>query len=412
MAATTALQDLSNSILKILADEPEKRWTVAQLCKEVAKDTGCTNNKRIDLMIRTMVASGTVHGQLTRTGAAHSIRFCKPDDSGMATSKTAQARIKALEEGLAAAEEQTRKFAAAAAQATEALKEERAKGTITEVHLKQAGKVIKKTKGIFHRKFQRMLDLADERENIMLYGPTGSGKTFVGSQTAEVLKQPFSFISCTTGMSEGRLEGKRLPHGPKGQFEYITSEFIRRYEGGGVFLLDEIDAADPNVLLFINSALSGDEIAIENRTEKPTAKRHKDFICIATCNTLGGADRQYSGRNKLDNATLDRFAIGKVYIDYDRNLEQQLVEDELLLKFCWNIRRAIDELRLERAMSTRFILRAHNMMKNKKWSVGEVFGTEDGFFSGWAEDEVHKVKACMQNYRGEDPTSGDPAFTV
>jgi hypothetical protein len=40
------------------------------------------------------------------------------------------------------------------------------------------------------------------------------------------------------------------------------------------------------------------------------------FVCIAAANTFGtGADRQYVGRNQLDESTLDRFRIGQIELD-------------------------------------------------------------------------------------------------
>ena len=49
--------------------------------------------------------------------------------------------------------------------------------------------------------------------------------------------------------------------------------------------------------------------------------RHDRLRFIATANTLGfGADRNFTGRNRLDDATLDRFRTGRVVIDIDYNL--------------------------------------------------------------------------------------------
>lgn len=39
------------------------------------------------------------------------------------------------------------------------------------------------------------------------------------------------------------------------------------YEEGGVFLLDEVDAADANVLLVINQALANGHLPVPNRTD-------------------------------------------------------------------------------------------------------------------------------------------------
>ena len=223
---------------------------------------------------------------------------------------------------------------------------------------------------------------------MFLYGPTGCGKSHICEQVAEALNLPFAFVSCTAGMSEGVLTGRLLPTGDSGKFEYVISEFVNVYENGGVFLLDEIDAADPNVLLIVNSALANGHMAVPNRPENPYAKRHPDFICVAAANTVGtGADRMYSGRNKLDDATMDRFRIGKTLMNYDSEVESQLCPNDRLRNRLIAYREGINANRLERAMSTRFMKDAHDMVE-AGWDQKDV---DESFFEGWRSDEVEKV---------------------
>ena len=274
------------------------------------------------------------------------------------------------------------------------------------VQLLRGKKVVKKTTGIFHKEFPNILDLADLRMNIFLFGPTGCGKSHVCEQLAESLGLPFGFVSCTAGMSEGVIGGKLLPVGKGGAFDYVVSEFVKFYENGGVFLLDEIDAADPNVLLFINAALASEKCPVSNRIASPYAKKHEDFICIAAANTAGtNADRLYSGRNKLDASTLDRFQVGKIMMDYDIEVEKMLCPDEELLARCHVIRESLENNRLERAMSTRFIRDAYRMKTEKNWDIEKI---DRAYFSGWREDEMNKVKVELKKHAAK---TGKPQST-
>src|SRR5262249_40226256 len=163
-----------------------------------------------------------------------------------------------------------------------------------------------------------VLMLARARRNVLLVGPAGSGKTHLAKQVAQALGLDFAHISCSAGMSEGQLLGRLVPTGEAGRFEYLRSEVVRCYEEGGVFLFDEIAAADSNTLLVINSALANGQMCVPNRPHNPVAVKHPDFVCMAAANTFGtGADRQYVGRNQLDESTLDRFRIGQIEMDYD-----------------------------------------------------------------------------------------------
>lgn len=123
-------------------------------------------------------------------------------------------------------------------------------------------------------------------------------------------------------MSEAHLLGRMLFDG-----EYVESDFVRLYENGGVFLFDEIDAADANTLLVINSALANGYMSVPNRKEKQRAERHENFICIVAGNTWGKGSVEYAGRNRLDSAFMDRFTVAKLEIDYDTDLEGKIAGD-------------------------------------------------------------------------------------
>lgn len=385
MRVVTNYQYLTNGILRAVKDCTSVPSRV--LVDQVALDLGYKNKIRIRTMINTLVCSGRLGGHTNRNGVAQNVRhkeLHEPDDN-LVSRDQLQSVVDELE-SLEAKLRQTEKE----------LDEERNKeapSTVLEVRVTQNGKT-RVVKDLFHEKFARILKLAQARKNIFIYGPTGCGKSYVAAQVAKTLKLPFYFVSCTAGMSEGVLAGRLLPVGKQGTFEYVISEFIKAYETGGVFLLDEVDAADPNVMLIINSALANGKMAVSNRPAKPYAVKHKNFICIASANTVGtGSDRMYSGRNKLDAATLDRFGIGKLHMDYDARVEAQLCPNDDLRNRLLRYRDAIQQHGLERALSTRFMYDAWDMTENHGWNMHEV---EEALFEGWREDEVNKVRSYVQ----------------
>ncbi len=241
-----------------------------------------------------------------------------------------------------------------------------------------------------HASFDRCLRLATARRNILMIGPAGCGKTHLAEQVAKALKLEFAHISCSAGMSEGQITGRLIP-GKGGSFEYSRSEFVKAYEEGGVFLFDEIDAADSNTLLVINSALANGKMTVPNRPKQPVAIKHKDFVAMAAANTFGtGADRQYVGRNQLDESTLDRFRIGQVEMDYDEELEAKLCPNESLRTRLQNYRRRAKGS-VRRIISTRF-LRDACLMVDAGDKIEEI---EKALFAGWSVDEIRKVKGTV-----------------
>ena len=185
---------------------------------------------------------------------------------------------------------------------------------------------------VLPKEFERIVQLAANRVNVMLVGPSGCGKTHISEKVAKALNLEFAAQSCSAGMSESQLAGWLLPIGDSGKFTYVQTEFIRMYENGGVFLFDEIDAADANVLILINSALANGSLYLPQRYENPIVKRHKDFVAIAAANTWGGgADAVYTARNALDGSTLDRFRVGMVGLDYSDAVESSIGDKEVVM---------------------------------------------------------------------------------
>jgi hypothetical protein len=243
--------------------------------------------------------------------------------------------------------------------------------------------------GVTHAAFPRVLQLAAARCNIFLPGPSGCGKTHLSRQVADALGLEFGIISFSEGVSETKIVGRVLPNLSTGQSVYEPSEFVTRFEQGGVMLLDEIDSADANVLLKINSAIGNGYLALD-RQENPIASRHADFVCIAAGNTFGhGADMEYTGRTRLDMATLDRFRIGTVPMDYDPELEKTLCPDADLRKVLQGWRAKIREHGIRgRILSSRFLQDAYRMTQVASWTLREI---EEAYFAGWKRDEKLKV---------------------
>lgn len=246
-----------------------------------------------------------------------------------------------------------------------------------------------------HVKLQAVLQRVSAGLPVLLVGPTGSGKTHLASQVAEALDSSFTFNSMSEGVSEAHLFGRVLPDS-KGTWKYRPSPFVNTWQKGGVHLLDEIDGADPNLLVAINAALANGLLSLPFADVKPFA-RHKDCIIISAANTYGlGADRQYVGRNQLDAATLDRFKIGTVEIDYDQALERAIVAGildnenaERVLKWGWGVRDAIQACGLRRTLSTRNLKDIAALM-----TTGVTFDECKAIYcQGWSKDERAKVGA-------------------
>lgn len=253
------------------------------------------------------------------------------------------------------------------------------------------GKETRKVKGVLPHEFERMVQLASQRIPMMLVGPAGCGKTYLAGKVAEALDLEFYDQSCSEGVSESIFTGWLLPVASGGSFDYVPAPFINAYEKGGVFLLDEMDAADPNLLTFLNKAIANDFFFLPQRHKKPKVMKHKDFVVIAAANTFGnGANAQYVGRNALDAATLDRFRAGMLHLDYSAEVEEALVDSEVL---AWGrkVRECINRNKFRRIMSTRVMLDLTKMTQNCDWKLAD---WERSYFADWSADELSKWRVA------------------
>ncbi len=165
-----------------------------------------------------------------------------------------------------------------------------------------------------HKVFPKVLRALKAGENVWMTGMAGVGKTTIGMQCAEALGVSFEGESFCGQSSKSDMKGFKTATGV-----YESVAFRKQYEEGGVYLLDEVDGANPNILLVLNSALSNGYIGFPDKR----VVKHPDFYAIAAANTWGnGATSTYVGRQVIDEATLDRFSM--VHVQLDEQLEQDV----------------------------------------------------------------------------------------
>jgi MoxR-like ATPase len=257
-----------------------------------------------------------------------------------------------------------------------------------------------------HPVFEKALRAVQAGLNVLLVGPAGCGKSYLGKQLAKALSRKFGTLHCSAGVSESQVTGWLLPVGEGGKFQFVPSQFALLYtQGNSVYLIDEIDAADPNMLTVLNGALANGALHIPQCPEMPEWHRGENASIIAAANTFGqGADMLYVGRNQLDAATLDRFYV--IRMDYDPALEaaiagmpyqpgarweaaQAPTAQELQELGAWvlSLRERVVASKLRRVVSTRTMQKA---MAARQAGIPTAEVKRD-LLAGWTRDELSKV---------------------
>lgn len=244
------------------------------------------------------------------------------------------------------------------------------------IEIKTPDKEAIQLEGIFHSKFEHILQLVTVNIPTLLVGPAGSGKNHTLEQIAESLGLDFWFSNAIT--QEFKLTGFIDANG-----NYHETQFYKAFKNGGLFFLDELDASIPEVLLILNSAIANKYF------DFPTGRveAHEDFRVVAAANTMGtGADSLYTGRNQLDAATIDRFA--QVDFDYDNEVEKQLSSNEDLFEFVIKARDAIKETGLRYTVSMRSIINASKI----DGLVDDIFAVEGIILKTMPTDEMKMLE--------------------
>lgn len=167
-----------------------------------------------------------------------------------------------------------------------------------------------KIEGLQHHKFERLLRACSARQpdghrlNVYLYGPPGTGKTTAARNVAKALGLPFHCNGAVSTKYEliGFIDANGVCHNP---------EFRKAWQHGGVYIFDEIDGSVAAAIVAFNAALANGVMAFPDGM----VERHPDCVIIAAANTVHGATAEFTGRTKLDAASLDRFVMIEWPID-------------------------------------------------------------------------------------------------
>lgn len=249
-----------------------------------------------------------------------------------------------------------------------------------------------------HYKTDELIETLKTTGLAYLVGPAGTGKsTLAMDACAKMFGVPkddwkfcehFAQISFSPDTTSGEMIGRSDINGI-----FHKSEVVRVFSEGGLILFDEIDNADASMLVKLNTAIANGQFA----TPDGIVRRHKDTVIVCTANTYGtGPDAMYVGRSRLDAATLDRFTLSTIEVDYDVKLEKKLasvINDEAkrawLLDFVRRVRKVIKDKHFRRLCSTRFVINAVKWLCAGKSTAF----VEDRFLLGWTDNELRAVRA-------------------
>ena len=178
---------------------------------------------------------------------------------------------------------------------------------------------------IVHPLFNRIFALCSAGLKPMLIGPAGCGK----SRMVEELTRAFGFDpeddlftqSMTGGLTYSSFfASKDILE--DGSTEWTYGPFLQAIQHPGVVFLDEVNRADPDILVGLNPVLEPATARFDGPAG--TIRVHPDCIIIGADNADGRQiSQQYGTAQIQDGAVLNRFI--PVRMDYDTDAEKQIL---------------------------------------------------------------------------------------
>jgi len=191
------------------------------------------------------------------------------------------------------------------------------------------------------------------RNNVYLFGPAGTGKTYIAEVIAEMLGWELITVTCNQFTSPLNLVGGQTIEGYQkgllerawGNLDSINGQRV----AGNVLLLDELPKLDPNTAGVMNDALA----KVKRRKSIENGRGEKiamgNCFIVATGNVkLNEMDEDYVANFKQDLSLQDRF-VGSCYpilVQYSYQV------DDIMKGFLWiwnymtDLQKAIDALKV------------------------------------------------------------------
>jgi len=141
-------------------------------------------------------------------------------------------------------------------------------------------------------------------KNVLLKGPTGSGKTRLAETLSALFGQPMHSINCSVDLDAEALLGFKTIVHRDGQavIEYVPGPVIRAMEKGHLLYIDEINMAKPETLPILNS-----ELDYRRRLTNPLTGEVVE--AKPTFGVIAAINEGYIGTVPLNEALKNRFVV-------------------------------------------------------------------------------------------------------
>ena len=143
---------------------------------------------------------------------------------------------------------------------------------------------------------------------VLIIGPKGTGKTTLVRRFASEMKKELDSVNFSLRTRESHLVGARTLN--EGEINFVEGVLVKSMRNGTLLYLDELNAAEADVLLRLDEALDDRRQLVLKEAEGQIVKAVDDWFVIATINPLS-----HVGTKELPPQLLSRFPV-RMRLDY------------------------------------------------------------------------------------------------
>ena len=137
---------------------------------------------------------------------------------------------------------------------------------------------------------------------VLIIGPKGTGKTTLVRKFAFEMKKDLDSVNFSLRTRESHLVGSRTLD--KGEISFVEGVLVKSMRSGTILYLDELNAAEADVLLRLDEALDDRRQLVLKEAEGQIIKAADDWFVMATINPLS-----HVGTKELPPQLLSRFPV-------------------------------------------------------------------------------------------------------
>lgn len=240
----------------------------------------------------------------------------------------------------------------------------------------------------------------------LIIGPKGTGKTTLVRKFASQLGKELYSVNFSLRTRESHLIGTKTLD--RGQISFVEGILVKSMRDGGLLYLDELNAAEADVLLRLDEALDDRRQLILKEAEGQIIRANHDWSVIATINPLS-----HVGTKELPPQLLSRFPI-RIRLDYPpeeieleivrrhTEVDQSKVNDiGRAIKLAKNLREAaaVEELYYSPSLRESIAFaKLLNAGSSAKEAAEIVYANA---YDQWGEVEYQKVKDMITSIFGD-----------